>query len=79
MDIVAILSTVILLTTAGTIMVAIAAYVAFKLRERRKPGQQKFQADGMRPGGAPIFLTRYLPSEAVKSGPSANRGTVSKP
>ncbi len=78
MDIVAILSTVILLATAGTIMVAVAAYIAFKVRERRRPGTQKVFGEGLRPGVAPIFLTRYLPPGATDSRRNDVGGVSSK-
>jgi heme/copper-type cytochrome/quinol oxidase subunit 2 len=64
MDLISILTTVILATTIGTIIVGVAAYAAFKLRDKRKP-KKKTSAEG----GAPeaeqaVFLKRYLPSSA---------------
>ena len=45
----------------GALAVALAAYAAFKLRERRKPGGK----GGPGPGGVgqiePMFLERYVP------------------
>ena len=76
MDIIAILSTVILLATAGTIMVAVAAYIAFKVRERRKPSHQRVAGEGLRPGTTPIFLTRYLPPGAAQVSTAASKGAV---
>lgn len=61
MDLVSVLATVILLTTVGTLIVAIAAYVAFKLRDKRKPSRNDPTAKGSKPTGA-IFLKRYKPS-----------------
>jgi hypothetical protein len=63
MDLISILATVILTTTIGTLVVGVAAYAAFKLRDKRKPRAG-------RPGGArdsvmqagPVFLTRYRPA-----------------
>ena len=40
MDFISILATILLFTTVGTLVVALAAYAAFKLRERRKPGKK---------------------------------------
>jgi heme/copper-type cytochrome/quinol oxidase subunit 2 len=36
-DLISILTTTILATTIGTIIVGVAAYAAFKLRDKRKP------------------------------------------
>ena len=79
MDIIAILSTVILLATAGTIMVAVAAYIAFKVRERRNPSNQRSVGEGQRPGTTPIFLTRYLPPGAGGSPSSPAKVAARKP
>jgi hypothetical protein len=59
MDFISILATIILFTTVATLAVALAAYAAFKLRERRKPGKSGAAAVG----GAiePMFLERYMP------------------
>ena len=59
MDFISILATIILFTTVATLAVALAAYAAFKLRERRKPGKGGPTAVG----GAiePMFLERYMP------------------
>ena len=62
MDFISILATILLFTTVATLAVALAAYAAFKMRERRKPGKS---ASG---GGAvgeiePIFLDRYVPDD----------------
>ncbi len=69
MDLVAILSTVILLVTIGTITIAIAAYVALKLRDRRKPKAGKLKLEGVVETFEPVFLKRYMPpaSGTVKS------------
>ncbi|HMS07500.1 MAG TPA: hypothetical protein PKD73_17240 [Burkholderiaceae bacterium] len=66
MDLISILSTVILITTIGTMAVAVAAYVAFKLRDKRKPGK-KLITDASSDEWQPIFLTRYKP-EATAQG-----------
>jgi hypothetical protein len=61
MDLVAILSTVILLVTIGTIVVAVAAYVALKLRDRRKPKAGRLTLEGVTESFEPVFLKRYMP------------------
>jgi hypothetical protein len=60
MDFISILATIILFTTVATLAVALAAYAAFKLREKRKPAKGTAIAG---PGGQiePIFLERYVP------------------
>ena len=63
MDLISILATVILLTTIGTLVVAIAAYVAFKLRDKRKPTKKDPTTAALNPS-EPIFLTRYKPQKA---------------
>lgn len=62
MDLISILATVILLTTIGTLVVAVAAYVAFKLRDKRKPSKKDPTALAHNPS-EPIFLTRYKPQK----------------
>ena len=62
MDLISILATVILATTIGTVVIGIAAYAAFKLRDKRKPKTSRkdltldntFQTKS-------IFLTPYVP------------------
>lgn len=63
MDIIAILSTIILLVTIGTITVAVAAYAALKLRDRRKPKAGRAQASNAVEEFQPVFLKRYSPPE----------------
>jgi heme/copper-type cytochrome/quinol oxidase subunit 2 len=60
MDIISILATVILFTTIGTLAVAVAAYIAFKLRDKRRP--KKYDPT-MHSSGPyePVFLKRYVP------------------
>lgn len=69
MDIISILATVILTTTIGTLIVGVAAYAAFKLRDKRKPkGKRNSDASSLG-DGAPVFLTRYQPAPATKESP----------
>lgn len=65
MDLISILATVILLTTIGTLVVAVAAYAAFKMREKRKPRRHDPTVSLHGPH-APIFLVRFVP-DAAKS------------
>ena len=59
MDFISILATILLFTTVATLAVALAAYAAFKLRERRKPGKTgAISASGEI---EPLFLERYVP------------------
>jgi heme/copper-type cytochrome/quinol oxidase subunit 2 len=66
MDLVSILATVILVTTIGTMVVGVGAYIAFKLRDKRKPSKRKtddtLDANG---SGEPIFLKRYVPTSVT--------------
>ena len=60
MDFISILATILLFTTVATLAIALAAYAAFKMRERRKPGAKKStSATGQ--ALEPIFLERYVP------------------
>jgi heme/copper-type cytochrome/quinol oxidase subunit 2 len=62
-DLISILTTVILATTIGTIIVGVAAYAAFKLRDKRKP-KKKTAAEGGAPEvEAAVFLKRYTPAQ----------------
>jgi hypothetical protein len=69
MDLIAILSTVILLVTIGTITVAIAAYAALKLRDKRKPKAGRLQAVEKSAAYEPVFLTRYMPPSHADPAP----------
>lgn len=63
MDLIAILSTVILVVTIGTITIAIAAYVALKLRDKRKPKKGRLGSRDENEEFTPVFLTRYKPKD----------------
>ncbi|MCX7192925.1 MAG: hypothetical protein NTY60_04780 [Proteobacteria bacterium] len=67
MDLVSIFSTVVLVTTIVTLILALAAYFAYKVREWRKPkssGGGKISADGV---FEPIFLKRHMLSSLEHS------------
>jgi hypothetical protein len=70
-DLISILATVILLTTIGTLVVAVAAYVAFKMREKRKPKRHDptVPLHGSR---EPIFLRRFVPESAKPAAPESD-------
>ena len=73
MDLVSILTTVILTTTIGTVIVGVAAYAAFKLRDKRKP-KAKSASDGKTGQGTQVavFLKPYIPENLVPPGLSAS-------
>lgn len=70
MDLIAILSTVILLVTIGTIAVALAAYAALKLRDRRKPKPGRLKLDGQVTIIEPVFMQRYAPPSDTAEPPA---------
>jgi hypothetical protein len=61
MDFISILATILLFTTVATLAIALAAYAAFKMRERRKPGKKAGGAASAEAAIEPIFLDRYVP------------------
>lgn len=66
MDLISILATVILITTLGTLVVAVAAYAAFKLRDKRKPRKKDPTMNNDGPF-EPIFLLQYNPVKPEKA------------
>lgn len=66
MDLISILATVILITTIGTMVVGVGAYVAFKLRDKRKPSKSRGDATLNVTGlQEPVFLKPYIPASVV--------------
>lgn len=61
MELLSLLATVILVATIGTLLVAVAAYMAFRLRDRRKPVKAKAPAPLQPQHYQPMFITRYKP------------------
>jgi uncharacterized membrane protein YfcA len=59
MDPLSFLANLLLSVTVGTLMVALAAYMAYKLRERRKPAIP--ETIPFTNGEAPVFLRLYVP------------------
>jgi heme/copper-type cytochrome/quinol oxidase subunit 2 len=70
-DLISILTTTILATTIGTIIVGVAAYAAFKLRDKRKP-TKKASAEGGTQEEA-VFFKRYVPTPVDASGEQATK------
>ncbi len=66
MDLISILATVILVTTIGTMVAGVGAYIAFKLRDKRKPIGKKID-DTLDYSGSPdpVFLKRYVPEQSA--------------
>ncbi|MFZ6747125.1 hypothetical protein ACO0LC_28230 [Undibacterium sp. JH2W] len=64
MDLISILATVILITTIGTLVVGVAAYIAFKLRDKRKPKRKDTTIEEQGEIQA-IFLKRYVPVKQI--------------
>lgn len=56
-------STTILVTTIATLVLAIAAYFAYKLREWRKPEPSSGSTPPMDETFEPIFLKRHMLSD----------------
>ena len=67
MDLISILATVILVTTIGTMVVGVGAYVAFKVRDKRKPSKKRNDDTlDVTDQSEPIFLKRYIPTPTVR-------------
>jgi hypothetical protein len=65
-DLISILTTVILATTIGTVIVGVAAYGAFKLRDKRKPKAKKVEGgDAAHAVQEAVFVRRYMPVSDV--------------
>jgi hypothetical protein len=76
MDLVSILATVILITTIGTMVVGVGAYLAFKLRDKRKPTKKKVDDTmDVKANVEPVFLKPYVPSKPASSAPGQAAGT----
>jgi heme/copper-type cytochrome/quinol oxidase subunit 2 len=71
MDLISILTTVILATTIGTVIVGVAAYAAFKLRDKRKPKAKAKSENGeASPAQEAVFLKPYDPTSVVAAQPA---------
>jgi len=67
MNLISVFSTTLLVTTVATLVLAIAAYFAYKLREWRKPksaGPEKSAKDA---AFEPIFLKRHTLNDSAKN------------
>lgn len=72
MNLISIFSTTVLVTTIATLVLALAAYFAYKLREWRKPkphGGEKTTSDET---FGPIFLKRHMLNDTAKDKRSDN-------
>lgn len=63
MNLASFFSTTILVTTIATLVLAIAAYFAYKLREWRKPKSSGEKISTMDEKLEPIFLKRHMLSD----------------
>ena len=60
MDLVPYLSTVIVVATLATVILAFFSYAAFKVRDKRRPKEE---------GSAPVFFQRYQPASSSPDSP----------
>ncbi len=63
MDFLQILASIILFTTVATLVVAIAAYAAYKIRERNRPVKRASMALSSQ-DIQPVFLEPYTPNRS---------------
>ncbi|HEX2778144.1 MAG TPA: hypothetical protein VHM30_01520 [Gemmatimonadaceae bacterium] len=61
MSINALLSTIILVTFIVTVVLAVGSYVAYKVRERRRPEMTRPLSDD------PVFFERFFPGDATRA------------
>jgi hypothetical protein len=67
MDLVPYLSTVIVVATLATVILAVFSYAAFKVRDKRRPKEE---------ASAPVFFRRYRPASAEPDPPDDLGGPV---
>lgn len=60
MDLVYVFSTIVLVTTIATLVMALAAYFAYKIREWRKPKAPEGEIDSVDETFKPMFLKRHI-------------------
>jgi len=63
MDLVYVFSTIVLVTTIATLVMALAAYFAYKLREWRKPKSSGGAKNTIDETCEPIFVKRHMLNE----------------
>jgi heme/copper-type cytochrome/quinol oxidase subunit 2 len=63
MDLVSIFSTIVLVTTVATLVMAIVAYFAYKLREWRKPKAFSGDKISSESNFEPVFMKRFVLGE----------------
>jgi hypothetical protein len=67
MDLVPYLSTVIVVATLATVILAVFSYAAFKVRDKRRPKEE---------ASTPVFFRRYRPASATPDPPDEVDGPV---
>lgn len=60
MNLITVFSTTLLITTISTLILAVAAYFAYKLREWRKPKTSGAEKNRIDESFKPIFLKRHM-------------------
>lgn len=65
MNLISIFSTTVLVTTIATLVLAIAAYFAYKMREWRKPKPQSGEKTRIDETFEPIFLKRHMLNDTI--------------
>ncbi|HUX91227.1 MAG TPA: hypothetical protein VMV48_11130 [Gallionellaceae bacterium] len=66
MNLASFFSTTVLVTTIATLVLAIAAYFAYKLREWRKPKSSGGAKTTIDEPFEPIFLKRHMPNDTAQ-------------
>jgi len=69
MSINALLSTVILVSFIVTLVLAVGSYLAYKMREKRRPAPLRGDA-----AGGPMFFERVYPAGPARRAPDASAG-----
>lgn len=60
---ISVFSSIILLATVSTLALALFTYIAYKVRERRKPGHADGEDNASNEPFQPVFLTRHMLDE----------------
>lgn len=66
-SLISVFSSIILLATVTTLAIALFAYIAYKVRERRKPDHAQNDAKGKTL--EPVFLKRHMIEDIVSPAP----------
>lgn len=65
MSVNALLSTIILVTFIVTVVLAVGSYLAYKMREHRRPEPARATTD------EPVFFERFFPGDATRDASAA--------